>query len=166
MVDGYNSLRCSLDRVDDELINNFSLLVFVLITAVVTILDISDLSRMTWLLSGERGYIGGEAINDQSTNTAIFQRDTVRNAVIPFLSKIAFVLVIGEVLYLTNKRLVKFSRPASALAVLTYTILLFQASMRFYPILWILSAQVTLLVIYCGLFTLVIPFQAIYKSRD
>jgi hypothetical protein len=153
-------VRRRLARIDTALLNNVNLLVFVLLTTAVAVVDIADLSRIVWLFTGERGYTGGSAFNDRGPlYSGVFQEEFRSFTQLPFVANISFLIVIGEILFLSNRRLLDQSRVGAVVALGVYVVLLSIASTRYYPIIWILSAQVCLLILQGGLFSLVVLSQ-------
>lgn len=147
-----------IEEIETEQLALLSLFVFVLFTTFVTMTSLVSFDRLVTILSGGEVWNGGVADNDDDARRiyrAIFPVEPEQAMIIPKLSRLAFVVVIGQVVHKTNQRLAEYAKELSLLGIIFYLVLLFLIQSRTYQIAWVLAAQFFMLAYYGASFTFV-----------
>ncbi|WP_135824662.1 hypothetical protein [Halorussus ruber] len=147
-----------IDGVETEQLALLSLFVFVLLTTFVTMTSLVSFDRLVTILSGAEVWNGGVADNDGDARRiyrAIFPVEPEQAMIIPKLSRLAFVVVIGQIVHRTNQRLAEHAKGLSMFGIALYLALLFSIQNRRYEIAWVLAVQFFLLGYYGASFAFV-----------
>jgi len=142
-------------ELDQKQLSTASLVVFVTLTATVSVLTILTKSDLvTLLIAGKHAvWTGGVADNDGDGLRmlwGVFQAAPNQNYVVVNLARVAFAIVLGQVLHELNDRVARYSNLSAVAGMSGYVLLLLIFFGRTNPIAWVMLSELFVL-IYHGL---------------
>lgn len=146
--------RKGIGEIEPNQIELLSLFVFVLFTTFVTMMSLVSLDRLVEILTGAEVWNGGVADNDGDgfpMYRAIFPVEPEQAMIIPKLGRLAFVVVIGQIINTTNQKVAEYGEYGKSLSLIGigfYLLLFFLIQGKTYEVVWVLSVQFFTLAYY------------------
>lgn len=142
-----------IDEIQIETLELLSLFVFVLLTTLVAMLNVispDQLISVLLELDLDTGSFGQDVDDSGEFQRyrGIFPVESDEGMVIPRLNRLAFIVVVGEIVNMANQKAVEYSKYSSLVGVTVYCLLLFLVLGESYSLAWILSIQFLVLVAY------------------
>ena len=180
----YSSAFVASDRVrrrvketDETTIEFGSLFVFVLLAAIVALSAVLSVDGLTTFLFEGEVWVGFGADNDDDGGVlpgfaGILETSRNSGPTISNVSRIAFIVVIGQVIHRVNVTLASRSRYSSLLGITVFSCGLVIALGSTHRTLWVLSTQVLLLGYYAVAYATVVantalrPLSVTWARRD
>lgn len=171
------TLLRKIDKIETEQLAFLSLFVFLLLTTFMTMMDLVSFNRLTSILSGEEvwDFFGADNNDDGiPMYRALFLVEPEQDAVIPKLNRLSFVVVIGQIVHMTNVRLLeykaekilKWKKGLLMGGIGLYLLFFLWMQGNKYEIAWVLAIQFFMLA-YLGLsFTIIFAVSHIALSKD
>ena len=166
----YEDFDDNLSEIDFRTVSMTSMFVFVLSALLVSSSAIIDLEGfLTFLIEREIWEGFGRNIEDEGSiprgGYLPFITGSEAGPSITNLGRVAFIVVIGQVIHQINIQLFEQARPVSAILMGLFTVMLIFAFTATFPSIWVLIIQIIILCFYFVTFLLVLS-RKFYKHSQ